>query len=403
MRWALSSIAAAGCALVLSVGGAGGAALAGTPAGAADQPPPFAGFERVPWAKYTNSAFAADFDGKWIRVEAEFVASTSVSPQGLPELARGQGIATPGQVFFTVRPVGGAESDDFAGVFIAKEKSDPLFSMAPGQKLVLYGLGRRLVVATKGPPATSTEYALLEVVQLEVVPDTAPVPAPSAATPTPVPEPAAAEPAPREPREPIILFGTKPQPGAEGVGGVERTVALSLGTGPLPVDTLTLGLTGLAARVMFPKGTLVPFAGLAYDTGRLSTTSNGGGDSSKYRTGATAVTLSGGARIDGGARLSGDVIPYFLAAGMLSHGSVKNGEVDPDESLEETGITAVGALAGFGLDGFVTSHLSLGAELGGAVFTAWGKTKYDGGGANDDEHDEGLVSAYTALQLTVWR
>ena len=378
-----------------------------------EQPPPFSGFEAVPWLKFTNSAFVSDFDGKWIRVEAEFAAATSASVLRLPETARGQNVAGAGDVFFTVRPIGGSPADEFTGVYIAKELSDPLFSMSASQRVVLYGLGRRLVVTGPGQPPTSSEFTLLKVVQLEQVGAGAP-PAPAAVVKrNAAPEagaPAATAGA-TTPRVPWVIFGSKPEPGAEGVGGTERTIALSMGTGPLPLNTLTLGLSGLAARVMFPKGTLVPFVSLALNSGKA--TEDDGGGLGKSFNGATTVTASGGIRVDGGARLKGVAIPYGIGAAMLSHATLKDGQVDPD-ALDKTGMTVAGLMGGFGMDGFVTSHLSFGAELGGTAITAFGKTSpyqdplatttsSSGLPASDPEHDEGFLSVYTALQMTVWR
>src|SRR5687768_13830306 len=48
-----------------------------------------------------------------------------------------------------------------------------------------------------------------------------------------------------------------------GGSAADSRFALSVGTGPRPLNTLTFGLTGLAGRIALPVGRAVPWLGLS--------------------------------------------------------------------------------------------------------------------------------------------
>ena len=60
-------------------------------------------------------------------------------------------------------------------------------------------------------------------------------------------------------------------------------------------------------------------------------------------------------------------------------------------------VSIVGAMGSLGLDGFVTEHLSIGAELGVLGSFAFGSDE-----EGDSKNDAVIVSATTGLFVTVW-
>jgi opacity protein-like surface antigen len=169
--------------------------------------------------------------------------------------------------------------------------------------------------------------------------------------------------------------------------------ALSIGTGPVPVNLLTLGLTGLAGRAMFPGEVVTPYVGVGVSTGTVSAFQEGE-RSERDIVGLTALSIHGGIRAELVERTHSLAVPYVVAGALLANVSAREGS--PGE-VDTTSETIVGAMGSLGLDGFVTEHLSIGAELGVLGSYAFGS---DEGG--DSKNDAVVVSATTGLFVTVW-
>lgn len=175
--------------------------------------------------------------------------------------------------------------------------------------------------------------------------------------------------------------------------------ALSVGTGPRPLNTLTFGLTGLAARAGFPVGRVVPFASLAVHSVSGANTE----DDRATRLGSTH--LSAGLRVDLDERRAKGVVPYVLGAALGGRAGARTGSPSDDDWFG-SGTFTLAMMAGVGLDGFVTRHLSLGAELGGLGAISNGGGREIADGRVDDEYgefDTTVLTTFTALQVTVWR
>lgn len=174
-------------------------------------------------------------------------------------------------------------------------------------------------------------------------------------------------------------------------------LAISVGTGPMPLDDLTLGLSGLGGRIMVPFGSVVPFVGLGH-AGATTASWSEGDEEDRYQVSLAATSVSGGVRYS----LTPDhkgVVPYGAACLNLMYGAIAAGQVDDQGTVDAFG---AGALFGVGLDGFLTEHLSIGAEFGAQG--AWWS-----GGSHDSDGDPGSFfggtefSIYTAAAVTVWR
>ncbi len=77
-----------------------------------------------------------------------------------------------------------------------------------------------------------------------------------------------------------------------------------------------------------------------------------------------------------------------------------------DDYRYVVGTTTVAGLAGFGLDGFVTKHLSIGGELGAFAGQSFGRDKeIDEGDVEkgDEKVTTTILSSFTGLMITVWR
>jgi hypothetical protein len=180
----------------------------------------------------------------------------------------------------------------------------------------------------------------------------------------------------------------------------ESPFALSIGTGPRPLDTLTLGLTGLGARAMLPLGRAIPFVGLSASSVTIADF-NDGRRSERFISRVSSIHVSPGVRVDLATR--GDdtvVLPYVAIGGLVGRAAVASGFAD-DDQLDAIGTTSFGLLGGLGFDGFVTRHLSLGAELGVMGALSLGASRFDGD--VEDRFDTTVLTSFTSLQATVWR
>jgi hypothetical protein len=169
--------------------------------------------------------------------------------------------------------------------------------------------------------------------------------------------------------------------------------AMSIGTGPVPVNLLTLGLTGLAGRAMFPGEVITPYVGVGVNSATVSSFQEGE-RSERDIVGLTALSIHGGIRADLTERSHTLAVPYVVAGALLANVGARTGEPGEVDRVSETIVGATGSL---GLDGFVTEHLSIGAELGVLASYAFGA---DEGG--DNKNDVAVVSATTGLYVTVW-
>lgn len=177
----------------------------------------------------------------------------------------------------------------------------------------------------------------------------------------------------------------------------ERGLAISVGTGPQPLDTITLGITGLGARVLLPagKGRIVLSGGHTSARGS-SFPDTGFADRDFFRLGGTTVLAGyrGGSPPDEAA-----VVPYGIGGPMLMRGVT--GEGSPGNDVFRNSLWAVGALVGVGVDGFVNRHVSAGVELGGLGGIALGGNRWRG--ESDDQFSGFALSTYASAQLTVWK
>lgn len=174
--------------------------------------------------------------------------------------------------------------------------------------------------------------------------------------------------------------------------------ALSVGTGPRPLNSLTLGLTGLAARALFPSEVVTPFVGLSITLGSVAAFDDGDREDAEV-TGLTALSLSGGIRYDLVEHDETFVVPYLIAG---LHGTRLGARVGEPGAFDRAAFNEVGLFSSLGLDGFVTPHLSLGAEIGGFVAFEFGSDRDEDGDVNT-RHQVVFLTATTALQVTVWR
>jgi hypothetical protein len=170
--------------------------------------------------------------------------------------------------------------------------------------------------------------------------------------------------------------------------------ALSVGTGPRPLNTATLGLTGLGARILLPAEGLYPWLGAAYNAGSVST----GSDVDRYVTRVSTWTLSAGVRgaVGKGPQFVG-VDPYLCAGVFVNRAGTHSG-YPSDEEWDSTasGVT-LGSTVAFGLEGYLTPHLSVGVELGGSG--GW----FTGAIEDEPENRALVLSTLSAAQITVWR
>lgn len=167
------------------------------------------------------------------------------------------------------------------------------------------------------------------------------------------------------------------------------SLALSVGTGPRPLNTLTGGLSGMGARILLPGTSIFPWFGGAYHM--LSSREAYRDDA--FVTNLSAATVSLGVRGELGGDDFAGVDPYVVAGLFGSRAGYRSG----DHRFEErSSVLTVGATAAFGLEGFLTEHLSVGAEIGGTVGRATGI-----GEAGDASG--WALSTLSAAQLTVWR
>lgn len=183
------------------------------------------------------------------------------------------------------------------------------------------------------------------------------------------------------------------------------SIGFSAGTGPRPLQSLTLGLTGLGARMLIPAGeVVVPYVGVAATLGSVASFEEGSRNEA-FVTGGSAVHGSAGVRFDLAERQAGHLVPYVLTGALV--GRVSGWTTDKGgDSRDATGSTTFGGLAGLGLDAFVARPVSVGAEVGGfgAVSTASSKFR-DGSVSGKDEEvlSTTLVTTFTSVMLTVWR
>lgn len=182
-------------------------------------------------------------------------------------------------------------------------------------------------------------------------------------------------------------------PAGESAAPEPSPFALSVGTGPRPLNTLTLGLTGMGARILFPEEGVYPWFGGAYNALSVS---SGEGDG-RYVTALTTWTLNAGVRapLGKGPRFQG-VDPYLGVGAFVNRTGARDGEPADNDWYRTNGVT-LGATAAFGLEGYLTPHLSVGLELGGSG--GW----FSGGAEDDTLFDVLAISTLSAAQLTVWR
>lgn len=182
----------------------------------------------------------------------------------------------------------------------------------------------------------------------------------------------------------------------------ESPFALSVGTGPRPLNTLTLGLTGLGVRAMLPLGRAVPYVGLAASSVSVADYEEGDRDA-RYVSHVSTVHVSPGLRVDLAERGQDTVVLPFVTVGALAgRAQVRTGYADDQgEDWDVVGTTTLGGLAGIGVDAFVTRHLSIGAELGAMGALSLGSSRF--AGEVYDQVDTTVLSSFTSLQATVWR
>ncbi len=176
----------------------------------------------------------------------------------------------------------------------------------------------------------------------------------------------------------------------------DRGVSLSVGTGPLPLNALSLGVTGLAGRVLFPSGKGSVFLSGGHTSFRGSDFPDQGfADRSFTRAGGTTamVGFRGGSPPD-----KPKVVPYGIGGAMLIYGATGSGDTDRKST---SSLWSAGAQAGFGLDGFITPAVSAGVEVGGMGFFALGGSRWDGD--SNGKFSGFALSSFAAAQLTVWR
>jgi hypothetical protein len=180
--------------------------------------------------------------------------------------------------------------------------------------------------------------------------------------------------------------------------------ALSVGTGPRPISTATLGLTGLGARAMFPVGRAVPWVGLQVSSVGVASFDDGE-RSDRFVTRASSVHGSGGLRFDLADRTARSVSSYALVGVMAGRATGASVDV-ADDYVYKSYTTTVLGLAGLGVDGFVSKHLSIGGELGVLGGKSYGNSlEVENGnpGESDGKAETTVFSSFTGLMLTVWR
>jgi hypothetical protein len=177
-----------------------------------------------------------------------------------------------------------------------------------------------------------------------------------------------------------------------------KNIALSVGTGPRPLDTLTLGLTGLGGRlILVDEAKLDTVIGFSHTSGRVSSfPEDSFGDRFFTRVGTTTAFVG----MRGGSKPLGDteVMAYGIGGALLTRQVSGGGE--PNDVFHSGGY-GLGGVGGFGLDGFLAPGLSVGAELGGIAIYYMGGNRFDG--TSEIEFSGFGLSSYASLQVTVWK
>ncbi len=169
--------------------------------------------------------------------------------------------------------------------------------------------------------------------------------------------------------------------------------ALSVGTGPRPLNTLSLGLTGMGARFLVPGSGIYPWFGVAYHSFTLT---EGDDDDDRWVSSASTWTVSAGVRgpLGGGTRYEG-VDPYATVGVFANRVGLRSG--DPDEDWDRTNGMTFGTTAAFGLEGHLNRHLSVGLEIGATA------GHFTGGNEDSGTSRALVVTSLSAAQLTVWK
>jgi hypothetical protein len=178
-----------------------------------------------------------------------------------------------------------------------------------------------------------------------------------------------------------------------------NATAFSVGTGPRPINTASLNAAGLGTRVLFPTGRTMPFGSVSLIAGSAADWNDGDRDE-RYTTRLASLSLSGGYRQDMADRKEGALVPYLLGGGVLTYSRTADGSVDDD--LWKSAGKGIGLMGGGGLDTFITSHFSLGLELGAAA-VFYRHTMKDKDGDPNDYAGVTVLSTTSAIQATVWR
>jgi len=177
-----------------------------------------------------------------------------------------------------------------------------------------------------------------------------------------------------------------------------KSIALSVGTGPRPLDTLTFGLIGLGARVILVNDRKFdPVFGFSHTSGGVSNFPEESFDDRFFtRVGSTSGFLG----LKGGTAPPDDtgVMAYGIVCGMMTRQAIGNGE--PGDVFHSGG-WGVGAQGGFGLDGFLAPGLSVGAEVGGIGIVYMGGSNFEGD--VDDQFTALAMTSYASAQVTVWK
>ena len=180
--------------------------------------------------------------------------------------------------------------------------------------------------------------------------------------------------------------------------GSGKSIAISVGTGPRPLDTLTFGLTGLGARVILVNDKKFdPILGFSHTSGGVSNFPESSfGDRFFTRVGTTTgfLGLRGGTAPPEGS----GVMAYGVVGGMVTRQAVGNGE--PNDVFHVGG-WGIGGQGGFGLDGFLAEGLSVGAEIGGIGILYQGGSQF--AGETDDKFSGLAMTSYASVQVTVWK
>lgn len=174
------------------------------------------------------------------------------------------------------------------------------------------------------------------------------------------------------------------------------SLGLSVGTGPQPLNTLTLGLTGLAGRVLVPTGPGALFVSFGHTSFRGSNFPEQGFADRDFTRAATTTGMLG--YRGGKPPEAPKVVAYGVGGLLVNRAAVSNGDTSDKQT---SGVWSAGGLLGVGADGYLDPAVSVGVELGGIAGVAQGGTRFRG--ETEDKFSGLGLSTFASAQLTVWR